>query len=669
MAKRIDDFLGEERSQDDSAAEMQDMPLTQRVNITPHRYEVESGGEEASGQGALIGKEQLRSALDTLMLYKAKKQNLNARVKENEDWWMLRHWEHFKDKPGSERERLHEPEPKSAWLFNSVINKHADMMDNFPEPVITPREESDENAAKALSAILPAILERNDFESTYSDCGWDKLKHGTGVYGVFWNNTLEEGLGDIDVHEVDIMSMYWEPGIKDIQDSKNLFITAYYDRDTFTEMYPDAAEKVKGTFLTPEKRNAEDETDDSDKICVIDWYYRRNYGGKTLLHYCKFVEEEVLFASENEKPYILTGYYEHGKYPVVMDRLFPMAGSPAGFGFIDIMRSPQEYIDKLDASILKNAMWSAKPRYFVSDAVNVNLEEFSNMQNDFVSVSGSIDQSKIIPIQTPPLSSGAMTVRQNKIDELKETSGNRDFSQGTTSAGVTAASAIAALQEAGSKTSRDFNKGSYRAFSEICEMAVELIRQFYDDARSFRILGEENRPQYVEFDNSGLKQGELHEEFGEMISSRRPVFDIRGKAQKISPFSRLSQNELALQLYGSGVFNPQMADQALALLDMMDFDGKEKVIERVSQNQTLAAQVKWLQQVSMQAAEALREATGDGRILAALSEQLSSMSGTGGVRFDGNSDIAETDNYGTPLEDRSPAGKARAAAAERATVR
>ena len=307
MAKRIDDFLGEERSQDDSAAEMQDMPLTQRVNITPHRYEVESGGEEASGQGALIGKEQLRSALDTLMLYKAKKQNLNARVKENEDWWMLRHWEHFKDKPGSERERLHEPEPKSAWLFNSVINKHADMMDNFPEPVIAPREESDENAAKALSAILPAILERNDFESTYSDCGWDKLKHGTGVYGVFWNNTLEEGLGDIDVHEVDIMSMYWEPGIKDIQDSKNLFITAYYDRDTFTEMYPDAAEKVKGTFLTPEKRNAEDETDDSDKICVIDWYYRRNYGGKTLLHYCKFVEEEVLFASENEKPYIL--YY------------------------------------------------------------------------------------------------------------------------------------------------------------------------------------------------------------------------------------------------------------------------------------------------------------------------------------------------------------------------
>ena len=655
--------------QDDDAvvAEMQDMAMNRGVSVTPRRYEVEE--EEAPGQRPVIGREELRAAIDTLMRYKAKKQNLNERVKEDEDWWMLRHWKCMKDKPVA-AERMHEPEPISAWLFNSVINKHADIMDNFPEPAIMPREQSDEKTAKALSAILPAILDRNGFETTYSECGWDKLKHGTGVYGVFWNNTLEDGLGDIDVHAVDIMSMYWEPGIKDIQDSKNLFITAYYDRETFAEMYPDAAE-VKGNSIAIEKRNAEDETDDSDKVCVIDWYYRRNYGGKTILHYCKFAEEVVLFASENEEAYTLTGYYAHGRYPVVMDRLFPMTGSPAGFGYIDIMRSPQEYIDKLDASILKNVMWSARPRYFVSDGGNVNIDEFRNMQNDFVSVAGSVDQSRLMPIQVSPLPSGAMEVRQNKIEELKETSGNRDFSQGATTAGVTAASAIAALQEAGSKTSRDLNKGSYRAFSEICELAVELIRQFYDDKRSFRILGEGNVSEYVEFDNGGLKAGAPREEFGEMLESRRPVFDIKVKAQKSSPFSRLSQNELALQLYGNGIFNPDNADQALGLLDMMDFDGKDKVVERVSKNQTLAAQVRWLQQVALQAAAALKDATGDERILAALSEQLQGMSGTGAVQFDmaALGDGMKTDNYGVPLRDKTQAGKAREAATERAAVR
>ena len=55
------------------------------------------------------------------------------------------------------------------------------------------------------------------------------------------------------------------------------------------------------------------------------------------------------------------------------------------------------------------------------------------------------------PIEVFPLNGTYYQVYQGKIEELKETSGNRDFSQGSTASGVTAASAIAALQEAGSK--------------------------------------------------------------------------------------------------------------------------------------------------------------------------------------------------------------------------
>lgn len=53
----------------------------------------------------------------------------------------------------------------------------------------------------------------------------------------------------------------------------------------------------------------------------------------------------------------------------------------------------------------------------------------------------------------------------------------------------------------------------------------------------------------------------------------------------------MSQNELAKELYGLGLFNPQLADQSLAVLDMMDFDGKDKVVEKISQNQTLYTQL------------------------------------------------------------------------------
>ena len=631
------------------------------------------GGDPANSSNEpkpVIGKEEIREALETLMKYKADKANLDRRVKEDEDWWRLRQWHYFRDKPMDPASLAHEPMPVSAWLFNSVINKHADMMDNTPEPAILPREESDEMTAKALTNIVPVIMERNNFEDAYSEAAWDKLKNGTGVYGVFWDNDLEDGLGDISVKRLDLLSVYWEPGKKDIQESKNLFITSYWDRESFVETWPDLKEKVKASAFRPEEYNTEDQQRNEDKILVVDWYYKRNYGGKRILHYCKFAGEHVLYASENDENYILTGYYNHGMYPVVFDPMFPQAKSPAGFGYIDIMRSPQEYIDKLDASILKNAMWAARPRYFVSDATNINTEEFADNTKDLISVAGSLDDTRVRPIEVPPLPGAALTVRQMKIDELKETSGNRDFSQGTTTAGVTAASAIAALQEAGSKTSRDLNKATYRAYTKIVSMVIENIRQFYTEQRSFRILGENSVAEYVRFDNRDMQPGEEREEFGEMVSGRRPVFDIKVKAQKSSPFSRLSQNELAIQLFSMGLFNPELTDQALSLIDMMDFEGKDKVRERVSENGDMYRRNQWLQSIAIQAAQALATATGDQTILAALQQQLAGgMAQGAAMPAGGAGGLPETNGYGEPLSDTSTAGKARRTAQEGSEVR
>jgi hypothetical protein len=77
---------------------------------------------------------------------------------------------------------------------------------------------------------------------------------------------------------------------------------------------------------------------------------------------------------------------------------------------------------------------------------------------------------------------------------------------------------------------------------------------------------------------------------------RVPLFDIEVTAQKQSPYSKLSQNEMALQFYSAGFFNPQMADQALACLEMMDFDRKQFVMDKVAQNGTMYQQLMMLTQ-------------------------------------------------------------------------
>lgn len=537
-----------------------------------------------------VGKEQVQKAMLTLNRYREGKTNLENKIKANEQWYKMRHWEQMRDKE-------HEVQPTSGWLFNCIANKHADAMDNFPSPNILPREEGDKAEAKMLTSIIPVILDQNDFEQTYSEVQMYKLKTGTGVYGVFWDGSKLNGLGDISIRKVDLLNLFWESGITDIQKSRNVFHVELCDNNLLLDAYPQLQGKLGGSTVSITEYMYDDKVDTTNKSLVVDWYYKKSVNGKTLLHFCKFVNDEVLFCTENDERFADTGFYDHALYPFVFDTLYPVEGTPTGFGYIDVGKDSQAYIDRANQAIMSNMLTNAKPRFFVREDGAVNEAEFTDLSKDLVHVGGNLGQDSIIPIKGNMLNGITLNVLQSKIEELKETTGNRDVSTGGTTSGATAASAIAAMQEAGSKLSRDNNKASYRAFRKIVVMVIELIRQFYDLPRCFRIMGDNGAAEYVQYSNAGIQpqmQGGI--EMGIDMGYRIPLFDVEITAQKQSPYSKMSQNELALQFYQAGFFNPQMADQALACIDMMDFDRKQFVMQKIAQNGGMYQQMMAMQQ-------------------------------------------------------------------------
>ena len=546
----------------------------------------------------VIGREQIQAAQQTLNKYKEGKANLERRIVENEQWYKLRHWECMR------KSETNAVEPSSGWLFNAIANKHADAMDNFPSPNVLPREEGDKGEAEMLSSILPVILEQNDFEETYDNV-WDyKLKAGTGIYGIFWDKEKLNGLGDVSIRKVDIINLFWESGITDIQMSRNLFHVNLMDNDLLEGMYPQLQGKLGNSTMDLSKYVYDDSVDTTNKSAVVDWYYKkRNSQGKAVLHYVKYVNDVVLFATENEPEMAERGWYDHGLYPFVFDPLFSVEGTPCGFGYIDIGKSAQEYIDRGNQAIMQNLLANAKPRHFIRGDGSVNEEEYADLSKDFIHVDGNLGQDSILPVQGKPLNDIYVAVVNNKVDELKEVTGNRDVSTGGTTGGVTSASGIASMQEANSKLSRQDNKGSYRAFRKGCLMIIELIRQFYDMPRCFRIMGENGIARFVEYSNVGIQPQMQGMEMGVDMGFRVPLFDIEITAQKQSPYSKMSQNELALQFFGAGFFNPQIADQALACLDMMDFDRKQFVMQKISQNGTMYQQMLMMQQQMLQMAQ------------------------------------------------------------------
>lgn len=541
----------------------------------------------------IIGRQQVLEATQTLQKYKQGKANLESRVIANEQWWKLQNDEDARQRlrPGDVQET------KSAWLWNVISAHHATSMDNYPAPNILPHEESDQQEAATLSSIVPVVLAQNNFEDTYSDVEWRRAIAGTGFYKVMWDAKKLNGLGDISVVQTDILNLFWEPGIVDLQASHNMFHVELMANEDIEEQFPQAKGKLSTPTVTVSEYVWDDTIDTTGKSAVVDWYYKRSANGKTVLHYCRYVNDVVLYSSENEG--LENGYYEHGKYPFVAAALYPIEGTLAGYGYIDIGKGTQTEIDMINNAVVQNTMYNATPRYFVRQDGQVNEDEYREWKKHFIHVGGNLGADAIRPVDTNDVNGNYIEFLNMKIQELKEVSGNRDVSNGSTSGGATAASAIAALQEAGAKLDRDVNKGSYRAFREVVYMVIELIRQFYDQPRQFRITGENGEMEFATYSNANIRpQQQLI--LGQDYGYRTPEFDIEVTAQKSSPYQKQTQNELMLQFYQLGFFNPEMADQALAALKGMDFDRKQEIVKIVTQNKTMADQIAQLQQVILQ---------------------------------------------------------------------
>jgi hypothetical protein len=638
-----------------------------------------------------IGVQQLREFTKILEEYKAGKASTDARVISAENWWKLKNNREEQSSTLSDESNF---KSASGWLHNVIVSKHSDAMKAFPEPNVLPREETDKAEAKALSSIIPCVLEQNKFEAKYSDAMWQKLKTGTGVYKVVWDKTKLNGLGDISIENVNILNVFWEPGVKDIQKSRYFFHTELWNKEELIEKYPQLKDKLKGQGFVANRFLDDDARNNADEHTVIEVYYHKHINGKDTLQYCRYVGEEVIYATENdtERPVKQVtdhttgmaavepitgmpvmeeglsaaerGLYDHGKYPYFFDALYPIEGSPCGYGYVDLCRNPQMAIDMLKTAMIKNAMVGAMPRYFTRIDGNINEEQFLNLTNPLVKVSGNVDEATIRRIEHTSIDGAYINLLMQYIDELRETSGNTEASTGAAPGGVTSASGIAALQEASGKTSADSTQSSYRVYADMVEMTIELFRQFYDLPRTFRILGQYGAEEYVSYSNAGLQPQHQGTVFGVDMGYRLPVFDIKVSAQKKNVYTKVAQNELALQFYQLGFFNPQSVDQSLMCLELMDFDGKDSLMQKIAQMGTMHQKLMQYMQLAYQLASQV-----DPMMAQSIGMDLMQINGGEMPMGMGGAEphMVQSDNIGgIPKEEHAFAARARQQASEAA---
>ena len=574
--------------------------------------------------------ERIRKARMIMDRYKRGKASVDRRVQESQKWWKGKNWEVIQEK--TDVKGVEEFHRNTRWLWNSIAGKHADAMDSYPEPIIMPRAEDDKQEAENLTDIIPVVLSQNRFEETYSDCQWQKLIEGTAVYSVIWDSHKFHGLGDISVNKITLLNLFWEPGINDIQESSNVFHVAMVDNELLYDMYPQTKGHLGKNADPINKYPTDDNVDDEDKSLVVDWYYHRYdpEQDRQVLHFCKFVNSIILYATEDDQGDPMDpaggspardGLYDHGMYPFVLDPLYPVEGSPCGYGYVDIGKDIQMDIDIISEACVQNADICSRTRYLVRQDSGINEQELMDTRNPIVHFSGTLDPNSFqqIPVNTVP--GNCVELMQQKIEELKFITGNSDVNNGATPSGVTAAAAIQALKEDSGRTSKDSNRAAFRAYKQLVTMVIELIRQFYNQQRIFRIKGPNGEMQFVPYSNAGLVPQDQGMDFGIDMGVRVPEFDIDVHVQREDAYTRLSQNELAIQLYQLGVFNPQMAPMVVQMLDMMDFKGKEELVQKIQQNGDLANMLSQVLQIAVQLAGQAGDPSAQAQLMA-IAQQL-----------------------------------------------
>lgn len=548
----------------------------------------------------------------TLRRYKNSRSLVDARIKNNEKFWQMRQWKGVGNNTT----------PSTAWLFSCIQSKLADVMDSYPTANLRPRQKDDVDEAKRLSSIVPVIMAQNDFETTYRDVSEYALKNGVGVYHVRWDGTKLGGLGDITVQKVNVLDIFFEPGISDIQDSTYVFKIELVEKDALRARYPDKAPNIRGKVIEPSKFVNDERVDYSNKVVVVDVYYKKDMGnGKKVLHFCKYADNTCLESTENDSQRYPNGLYDHGMYPFVVQSLYHVEDSIYGTGMVDVGADTQIQIDLMNAAVVQNTLMGAKPRFLTTRDASAAEAEFSDWTKTFITV-GSISDTTIRPVDTTPLQGNYLQFIQSKIEELKHVTSNQDVNNGAAPSGIIAASAIAALQETSGKDSRFINKKFHGAYGQIVKMIIELIRQFYDIPRWFRIVPDQSET-FVQYDNSRIK--------GAQADNHVPEFDIEITTEKANPYKKMEVNELALSFFKMGFFNPQMTDQALSCLSLMDFDHKDDVIEMIEKNGTLMQQLMMYQQVALRLAQKYGDIASMQLIAQDMAQHGQAMPNGGGV--------------------------------------
>jgi len=473
-------------------------------------------------------------------------------------------------------------------LKSTINNVVADQMLSMPEAKLMPETQAMQDAADDLQDMVHYVVYcANSFEQLqYRRCE-DFYGPGTAITQVAWDPDMNYGKGEIALIRWPLEAFLWDPTAEDIQDCRAVMKVSWHPLSWYREHYPDAGRYVTGdngthnnVGMTDGQEDAEHASDEKRALMIEYWW--REYNASTRRY-----TVNVAYAAGNALLDVERDVYAHGMYPFVVDVHDTQEGSLAGEGLVHELTPMMRYINRYMSYIDMNLRMSSKGRLLVRRQSGIDKDSLTDWETDVIE-GDSISPDNIQWLQNQPFNSMINQMMAQLQSDLKADSGANQFTRGETTGGIVSGKAINSLIQAGGKVASMRTEQLKYGFKKIVEQIIWLMAQYYDNGRVMMITGRA-LPREVIVDTKRL--------FGKKTKGavNPPPYTVQVEVSSRDPQRIANQNQMFMEAYTMSAQAQQFFPLS-ALFQILNLDGKDKILPVIQANETYQQQMQQLQQ-------------------------------------------------------------------------
>jgi hypothetical protein len=556
--------------------------------------------------------------------------------------WLSR-YKMFRGKQWTEKRPSYRHSEVVNMIFEAIQSQVPILTDSRPRFEFLPQEPSDVEVAQILSEVAEHDWESGNWLFKLTDNIYDANFYGTALGSMEWDPDAKDGLGSICFEADDVFYAFPDPearGLKHKERCRFFLYAEPRDLDALKAKYPEKAKHMRSDlldFLQGDKTELGDEI--RFRSPVDDRTLIQTQESLTDAEHAKALEitcyafpndiDEVELSKENSaagleqgaegekalklkypkgRKIVIAGGvlvfdgenpYDDGEFPYARLVNYSLPREFWGISEVEQLESPQKIYNKLISFALDVATLMGNPIWVVDNNSGVDTDNLFNAPGLIVEKNPNSVVERQEGVQLQPFILDLAERIRLKINDIH---GAQESSRGAKPEGVTAASAIMALQEAAQQRLRLKSRNIDAYLQDLGQRYKSRVFQFYTSPRMIRLTKNGAAERYFRFHvepvegaYGGVSRKVSVREFvpteaggfAESLESREYItqgdFDVRVSTGSSLPFIKEQKANLGFQL-----FDREAIDEE-ELLKSVEYPNYQQVLARVQQKKAQMA--------------------------------------------------------------------------------